>query len=520
MTLSIGYGYTSADLTSLTTPSGQVIGYSYNANHQITAITVNGSTLLASITYEPFGPVSGWTWGNSTTTARVFDTDGNAASIASAGSKSYSYDNASRITGITDGSNSALSWTYGYDGLDRLNSASKTALSQSFTYDANGNRLTQGGTVSSTFTVDTASNRLSSVSGGLTRTYSYDAAGDTTGYAGNTFTYNAAGRMVSAANSSGTTAYLYNAVGQRVRKSSVTAATNFAYDESGHLIGEYDDAGNLIQEIIWMGNTPVATVRLEIGGFSIFYIHTDHLNTPRRISRSSTADLVWSWESDPFGDTAPNENPSGLGSFSFNLRASGQYYDQETGLSYNYLRDYDPASGRYIESDPVGLAAGINTYGFELQNPLWYVDPLGLDVAICSRPADLPFPLNLFDHYWVKTGTYEAGMGGPEGNVPAQGGRSDRPYTQTQTVDHTGQSKAANAQCRVLHNVDEDCVNMLIKPGQPTGRWHPYNQCQSFAWSVVTKCRKGPEIPPRPVQPQMSTVNQTINDLLPRASAQ
>jgi len=63
---------------------------------------------------------------------------------------------------------------------------------------------------------------------------------------------------------------------------------------------------------------------------------------------------------------------------------------------HNYFRDYDPATGRYVESDLVGLAAGINTYSYTVNNPLWYVDPLGLDVEICSRPADLPFPLNLF----------------------------------------------------------------------------------------------------------------------------
>ncbi len=79
----------------------------------------------------------------------------------------------------------------------------------------------------------------------------------------------------------------------------------------GHLIGEYDGQGSLIQEIVWLDDTPMATVRLEACGFSIFYIHTDHLNTPRRITRRSTADVVWSWESDPFGDAPPDENPSG-----------------------------------------------------------------------------------------------------------------------------------------------------------------------------------------------------------------
>jgi RHS repeat-associated protein len=74
----------------------------------------------------------------------------------------------------------------------------------------------------------------------------------------------------------------------------------------------------------------------------------------------------------------PDQNPSGLGTFVFNLRFPGQYYDQETGLFYNYFRDYDPAKGRYIESDPIGLAGGINTYAYVINNPVNLIDPLGL----------------------------------------------------------------------------------------------------------------------------------------------
>jgi hypothetical protein len=61
----------------------------------------------------------------------------------------------------------------------------------------------------------------------------------------------------------------------------------YLYDESGHLLGEYDGTGNAIQEIVWLGDIPVATVRQEACGLSIFYIHTDHLNTPHRITRRS-----------------------------------------------------------------------------------------------------------------------------------------------------------------------------------------------------------------------------------------
>ena len=347
VTKSVGYTYTNGDLTSLVTPSGQTVVYGYT-NGQVTSISVNGNPLLSQVLYEPFGPVSGWTWANNTNEARVYDQDGNLITLESAEGFTYAYDNAFRITGITDTDNSALSQSYGYDTLDRLTTATGTGLNETWTYDANGNRQTQGGATSSTYTVATASNRLSSISGGLTRTYAYAPSGQTTSYGGLTFTYMDSGRLSSVSNGSTTTTYVLNALGQRVKKSG-TSVTLFVYDESGHLLGEYDGSGNLIEETVWMGDVPVATLRPNGTGVSVYYIHTDHLNTTRRISRPADNVIVWRWDSEPFGTAAANQDPDGDGiAFVYNLRFPGQYYDAETGLNYNMARDYDPAIGRYV----------------------------------------------------------------------------------------------------------------------------------------------------------------------------
>ncbi|MEO8017122.1 MAG: RHS repeat-associated core domain-containing protein [Pseudomonadota bacterium] len=385
-TLAIGYGYNaSGQLSSNILPSGATLTFGYNPNGQVTSLTLNGvTTILSGITYDPFGPINGWTWGNGTGVTRNFDTDGKVTQIdtgAGANLKTYAYDDAFRITGISDAGNSALSWTYGYDALDRLNAASKTGTTQGWTYDANGNRLTETGTTPSTYTNAGSSNRVSSITGSLPRTYAYDTAGNTLSYAGATFTYNNRGRMASASNGGVTATYIYNALGQRIARTASSVTTLYAYDEAGHLAGEYTGAGALIQETVWLGDIPVATLRPNgSGGVIVYYVHADHLNTPRLVTDTGN-NIRWRWDSDPFGAAQPNENPASLGVFQFNLRFPGQQYDPVVGLHYNYFRDYDPAVGRYAESDLIGLRGGTNTYAYANGDPALQTDPRGLLVS-------------------------------------------------------------------------------------------------------------------------------------------
>ncbi len=102
--------------------------------------------------------------------------------------------------------------------------------------------------------------------------------------------------------------------------------------------------------------------------------------------------VIWRWDSAPFGDALPAADPDGDGvPFTLNLRFPGQYFDAETGLHYNYFRDYDPVTGRYLESDPIGLRGGVNTYGYVEGNPVNWSDPTGesrlivVPIAFCIR---------------------------------------------------------------------------------------------------------------------------------------
>ena len=112
----------------------------------------------------------------------------------------------------------------------------------------------------------------------------------------------------------------------------------------------------------------------------VYYVHPDQIGSPRTITSATTNAVVWKWDNEEaFGDNLPNEKPSGTGErFKYNLRFAGQVYDQETTTSYNYHRDYEPATGRYAQSDPIGLPGGISTYSHVGGNPLSYIDPEGL----------------------------------------------------------------------------------------------------------------------------------------------
>ena len=94
-----------------------------------------------------------------------------------------------------------------------------------------------------------------------------------------------------------------------------------------------------------------------------------------------TKAVVWDRQARPFGETI-----SLSGTADLPLRFPGQYYDSETGLHYNYFRDYDPSTGRYVQSDPTGLLGGLNTYVYVLDNPIRLTDPLGLQ----TKPIPVP----------------------------------------------------------------------------------------------------------------------------------
>ncbi|MDQ1814179.1 BPSL0067 family protein, partial [Massilia sp. CCM 9210] len=394
------------------------VNYGYNGKGQVTSITLNpvlangtgtgteNIVLLNNITYAPFGGTTGWTWGNSVSAneyahVRSYDLDGRISSYtlgspsANGIVRTLNYDAASRIKGYTHTgtgtapSPASLNQTFGYDELNRLTSYNGNGTSQTYAYDASGNRIKAGfGANSYTNTIDPLSNKLSATTGpGPAKANLYNGAGDLMTDGTHVVTYSGRGRPYRNQNGAVTTHQLFNGLDQRVFQT--YGGGIFVYDEQGQLVGEYSYLnGKVTRDTVYLGNLPVAVLTQTVTGtapaqntaINVFHIHPDHLGTPRMITRTLDNKIVWRWDNgDPFGLTPPTESFSGSGTFTFNLRMPGQYYDRSTNLFHNYHRDYDPQTGRYIQSDPIGLGGGVNTYAYVEGNPLFYSDPYGLN---------------------------------------------------------------------------------------------------------------------------------------------
>ena len=137
-------------------------------------------------------------------------------------------------------------------------------------------------------------------------------------------------------------------------------------------------------------SSPAVAITVTGSGPTILYLHGDHLGTPRVATNEANV-VVWRNlpTGEPFGMALPEEDPDGDGRATvINLRFPGQYFDRETGLHYNYFRDYDPGVGRYVQSDSIGLAGGLNPYAYVDGNPISFSDPNGLRKIILLKPND------------------------------------------------------------------------------------------------------------------------------------
>jgi len=177
----------------------------------------------------------------------------------------------------------------------------------------------------------------------------------------------------------GTFAQIATPIGTSFSDTNLAAATSYSYR-----VRAADAAGNL------SAYSSVASAGTGAGVAQVYYIVPDHLNTPRLIA-DQAGNTVWRNDNtEPFGDSVPNDNPSGLGTFDFPLRFPGQYFDRETDLFYNYHRNYSSRIARYVEADPIGIRGALNVYSYVGGQPLTGADPLGLFLLLDFLPPSHP----------------------------------------------------------------------------------------------------------------------------------
>jgi RHS repeat-associated protein len=393
---SVHYVYTSAGrLSSEVYPSGTQVAYDRDSDGRIQGIRVtpyHGTvrTVVSSVSYLPFGPVASYTLGNGQAITRAYDANYQLTDLVSpALSLHLARDAMGDITAIGDSSGATpATETYSYDPLYRLTQITEAdgTVLQSMTYNRTGDRTskTGDGLATGVYSYNTGTHQLVAT-GSSAR--SVDAVGNTTAIsqAGTTygFGYSDRNRLVVTQLAGSTVgSYLYDAKNERILKAANNTNTRFIYNEDSQLLGDY---GSDIRDYIWMDAIPVANLDTTATGRSFTYVTADQLDTPRAIVNSDGV-TVWQWayKGNAWGEQSPTSN-----GYMYNLRFPGQYFDVETGLSNNVHRDYDSSVGRYIESDPIGLRAGPNTYSYVGGSPLADTDPLGLSKAGWkNRPMD------------------------------------------------------------------------------------------------------------------------------------
>ncbi|WP_419571477.1 RHS repeat domain-containing protein [Rheinheimera sp.] len=359
------------NLSSLTYNGQFTATYTPNALGHPTVLN-DGTTMVASnVLYYPNGQLKSFNYGNGLRFSQSLDAEFRPYERAVLQSNTYrvaqryGYDDNNNINALTDLVTSSRSVSMQYDGLDRLDVANGAWGSGSFDYDTLGNLTykTVAG-VGSSYSYNSSTNRLSTVTGGYS--FSYDDRGNVTNNGKRAFGFNRANQLIS----SGTVTYAYDGYNRRIKQQTAAGVSYSLYNSAGQLMMRQNPSA-LRSFSLYLGNNLVA--ERDIGSSNtIRYQHTDALGSV--IAESNTAGTITSSSAyQPFGERIGGQK-TGLG-------FTGHLEDTDIGLTYMQARYYDPVIGRFYSNDPVGFSTSnpmmFNRYAYANNNPYKFVDPDG-----------------------------------------------------------------------------------------------------------------------------------------------
>jgi RHS repeat-associated protein len=484
----IDYDYTtSGALNAITYPSGRKVSYTLDLLDRITSVSVDNQVIINNVEYLAFGSFKSFDYGNGISFIADFDKDYLVRNVTHTDSgidlfnETYGYEKMYQINAITDSVNPLKNQTFIYDAKSQLINAVGDYGTYDYTLDEVGNRTSKifNNIDIEDYNIDTLSNKLFSIDKELlTRTLNYDANGNVIediGYdlISKTLTYGDNNRLIDV---DGYT-YGYNPMSQRV----IDNGKINTYDLNGQLISVND--GNNIIEYIYLGSAKIAMLVDDGIDLKTYYAHNNYMNMPRLFT-DEYKNIVWSGDFTPFGELY-NEN----GSVNNLIRFAGQYENIESGYFYNYHRDYDAGLGRYLQSDPIGLNGGINTYAYVGGNPINFVDPLGLDLLIIRAYA--PNANSSYGHTWIT----HIGSNGEQTNyglwpdflykriIKGDAALGILPTFRTDVRNNFEDNKSKTHE--KIFYLPDNLIEIFLEQVNGLEYWYPSNNCTDWAMDVV-----------------------------------
>ena len=398
-------------------PDGQRIGYLHYGSGYLHGITLNRNE-IAAFERDKLHRETERTFGKHIRQQTQYDPVGRILQqIHNRSRREYGYDAAGQLTHIQSRRGQTQ---YRYDPIGRLIAAVTPDFSETFAFDPAGNRLDLSGNKQD-HTGQTNSQEkpsLNKVWGNLLKEYAgvhydYDQRGnlirktrngETTDYH-----WNGYNQLVKIENLNGSTEYRYDPLGRRTAKIRNGETTVYHWQEdtlaiestNGQNIHYLFEPGTFEPLAQFQTASPIGIERedkpaepysydpetdplLKIppepqeqseAQPELVYYQLDHLGTPIA-AHNAKGEAVWTAEYEAWGRIRNETVSDGLKA-NIPFRFQGQYYDEESGLHYNRFRYYDPAIGRFVSQDPIGLMGGINVYIYA-SNPIEWVDPFGL----------------------------------------------------------------------------------------------------------------------------------------------